>query len=74
VGEQSEVGGVPQGIRRHCGKRERGGTRTCAAAEDGVERSAVRGHGDRARGLGFGEGVHGEPTFVPVWRVLKWVQ
>jgi hypothetical protein len=33
--------------------KERGAhARTCAAAEEGVERSAVRGHGDRG-GLGF---------------------
>jgi hypothetical protein len=37
--------------------KERGAhARTCAAAEEGVERSAVRGHGDRG-GLGFDTGV-----------------
>jgi hypothetical protein len=39
--------------------KERGAhARTCAAAEEGVERSAVRGHGDRG-GLGFGTLIGG---------------
>lgn len=42
------------------GERVRVGARTCAAAEEGVERSRVGGHARSPEALGFGDGVDGE--------------
>ena len=47
------------------------GARTCAAAEQGVERSRVGGHA-RSPGLGFGDGLADSKWGGIWWRSGQW--